>query len=79
MAPEDLIHLLRDATEDDVDRVLPRLLEDGAIVIASHADLLKFFNRMLDELIGERASGEEADDINIAYLTARIRDASGEG
>ena len=50
MDQEQLITRLRAATEDDVTRAL-----DGAFVKidAPAADLLEFFNRMIDVLVGE--------------------------
>jgi hypothetical protein len=80
MAAEDVLNLMRDATEDDVARVVPRLIDEGAMLIGiPHVDLLELFNRMIDELTGERAAAEEGDDAACVALAARLKDASGEG
>lgn len=73
MTNEELYKLLRSATEEDVERVLPRLLEDGASIQGPYVDLLEFYNRMLDELLGERAAWEEIDDQNVADTAERRR------
>lgn len=73
MTNEELYRLLRSATEEDVERVLPRLLESGTSIQGPHLDLLDFYNRMLDELLGERAAWEEIDDQNVADTAERRR------
>lgn len=73
MTADELYRLLRSATEDDVLRVVPRLLEDSAKIEGSEVNLLEFFNRMLDELLGERAAWEEIDDQNVADTAERRR------
>lgn len=67
----DFVALLRTATEEDVERVLAGIHGDGIFRLeAPPVDLLEFFNRMIDELTGERASAEEIDDMRLAHAAA---------
>jgi hypothetical protein len=63
------IEALRAATEDDVAAAL-----DGAYVetpLSHSADLLEFFNRMLDVLTGESDQAEATDLARIAAASRR--------
>lgn len=51
----DPIRQLRDATEDDVASALSQSYV--TVPLSEPADLLEFFNRMLDVIAGEEAAG----------------------
>lgn len=73
MTAQELYKLLRATTEDDVLRVMPRLLEEGAEIEGSTVDLLEFFHHMLDELLGDRAAWKDVDDQNVVDTAERRR------